>query len=154
MPRTVISPKKGIIMNKNQLGSFDPNAFSITMQDNEVRNKIVELFPYALDSGELNDLEEGVYAIADTISDLSAKERKDLRKSKDAIVERIAVLLSKGIQFEMVSGFADDPRFVKKAFSDSLEEAIAFVKDEFCPNSSDTDEDEKLYAGFDEKAIA
>lgn len=141
-------------MDKNQLGFFNPNAFSITMQDNEVRNKIVELFPCALGSDDLNELEEDVYAIADTISDLSAKERKNLRKSKDAIVERIAVLLSKGIQFEMVSGFANDPRFVKKAFSDSLEEAIAFVKDEFCPNSSDTDEDEKLYAGFDEKAIA
>ena len=42
MPRTVISPKKGIIMDKNQLGSFDPNAFSIEMQSNEVRNKILE----------------------------------------------------------------------------------------------------------------
>ena len=70
MPRTVISPKKGIIMDKNQLGSFNPNAFSITMQSNEVRNKILEFFPYALDSSEINDLEEGVYTIADTISDL------------------------------------------------------------------------------------
>ena len=154
MPRTVISPKKGIIMDKNQLGSFDPNAFSITMQSNEVRNKIVELFPYALGSDDLNELEEDVYAIADTISDLSTKEKKNLRTSKDAIAERIAVLFSKGLQYEMVSSFADDPRFVKKAFSDSLEEAISFIKDEFGPSFIDTDEDEKLYTGFDEKAIA
>ena len=70
MPRTVISPKKGIIMDKNQLGSFNPNAFSITMQSNEVRNKIVELFPCTLGSDDLNELEEDVYTIADTISDL------------------------------------------------------------------------------------
>lgn len=54
----------------------------------------------------------------------------------------------------MVSSFADDPRFIKKAFSDSLEEAISFIKDELGPSSIDTDEDEKLYTGFDEKAIA